>query len=353
MDGDRVTSQLNKMALAVEPVAGVVRRRWWFWIWLAGFYTIWLALVSVGDYWATVGEHWPIAVAMAFGSYVAGSTPMGGGTVGFPVLVLLMDFPGSLGRNFALAIQSIGMVSASIYIFAYRRPLDWGVLNPALVGTLIGTPFGAACIAPFVPDLWVKLAFAVLWASFGIMQLAKMKEFVAAQGESERWRPWDRPTGLIVGIAGGILASVTGVGVDMLIYAALVLLYRADLKVAVPTSVVLMAFTSVVGIATNLALARFLPARYAIDPEVFANWLAAAPVVALGAPFGALIVNLIPRTPTLVVVSLLCIAQFVWTLVDERVTGWLLVAALAGVIVNNLLFRQLYQWGRATRSAAT
>jgi hypothetical protein len=39
---------------------------------------------------------------MAFGSYVAGSTPMGGGTVGFPILVLLFDLPATLGRDLCL-----------------------------------------------------------------------------------------------------------------------------------------------------------------------------------------------------------------------------------------------------------
>jgi uncharacterized membrane protein YfcA len=132
----------------------------------------------------------------------------------------------------------------------------------------------------------------------------------------------------------------------MLIYAALVLLYRADLRIAIPTSVVVMAFTSLVGIASNVFLSRVFPAHYSIDPQVFQNWLAAAPVVALGAPLGALIVSLISRTPTLIIVSLLCIAQFVWTLVDERITGWALVMAIVGVLVNNLVFRVLYQWGR-------
>ena len=46
-----------------------------------------------------------IAAAMAVGSYFAGSTPMGGGTVGFPVLVLLFDGPATLGRDFASRSQ--------------------------------------------------------------------------------------------------------------------------------------------------------------------------------------------------------------------------------------------------------
>lgn len=323
-----------------------LKKLWPFGLWLLAFYSVWLTIIIVSDGWQSLQHHWPIALAMALGSYIAGSTPMGGGTVGFPVLVLLFDLPGSLGRNFGLAVQSIGMVSASIYIFSARRPLDWGLLRPALGGALLGTPFGAACVAPFVPDLWVKLTFAVVWCSFGIMHLLKMRELVSATGVSDRWRKYDRWLGLAVGFSGGIVASVTGVGIDMMVYATLVLLYRADLKISIPTSVVIMAFTSVVGITTNAILSRFHPGLYYMDPEVYANWLAAAPIVALGAPFGALVVNLIPRTPTLLLVSLLCIGQFVWTIAHEGVSGYVLLCAVAGVLAVNFLFHLLYRWGR-------
>ncbi|TVQ03272.1 MAG: sulfite exporter TauE/SafE family protein [Planctomycetaceae bacterium] len=322
-----------------------LRKLWPFAVWLLGFYAVWLAIVIVGGHWSTVTSHWPIALAMALGSYVAGSTPMGGGTVGFPVLVLLFELPGSLGRNFGLAVQSIGMVSASVFIFSARRPLVWGLLRPALLGALIGTPLGAAAIAPFVPDLSIKLIFGVVWCSFGIMHLMKLRALVSAVGVSNRWRTWDRPIGLALGLTGGIVSSVTGVGIDMMIYATLVLLYRADLRVAIPTSVVIMAFTSLVGIGSNLLLSRVDPQLYHVAPEVFSNWLAAAPVVALGAPFGAIIVNLISRTPTLLVVSILCIGQFIWTILQEGVTGLPLAGAIAGVLIVNLFFQALYRWG--------
>ncbi|QDS88588.1 Sulfite exporter TauE/SafE [Rosistilla ulvae] len=320
-------------------------KMWPFGLWLLVFYCIWLGLVVWGDEWESIRAHWGIALAMALGSYVAGSTPMGGGTVGFPVLVLLFDMPGSLGRNFGLAVQSIGMVSAGVYILAARRPIDWGLLKPAMLGSLIGMPLGATVIAPYVPDLWVKLTFAVVWCSFGIMHLIKLRELVETEGVSDLWRDWDRWIGLAVGLTGGIVASLTGVGIDMLIYATLVLLYRADLKIAIPTSVVIMAFTSVVGIGWNVFLSRLNPSFYYMDPEVYANWLAAAPVVALGAPFGALIVNLISRTPTLLAVSMLCILQFVWTIVQEGVTGMALAASIAAVLAVNGLFHLLYQCG--------
>jgi uncharacterized protein len=321
-----------------------------FLVWLGVFYVAWLTIVITGGHWDTVRSHWPIALAMSFGSYIAGSTPMGGGTVGFPVLVLLFDMPGSLGRNFGLAVQSIGMVSAAIYIFSARRPMHWSLLRSALLGALIGTPVGAAFVAPIIPDLWVKLLFGIVWASFGIMHLVKLRELVSAEGITHHWRRWDGPIGFVVGIVGGVVSSITGVGIDMLVYATLVLLYRADLKISIPTSVVLMAFTSVVGIGSNLALSRIRPDLYQVEPEVFANWLAAAPIVAFGAPLGAIVVELISRKPTLLIVSSLCIIQFIWTLVHERVTGIALLGSLLAVVAFNGIFHVLYSWGHSPQS---
>lgn len=320
-----------------------------FFIWLAAFYAIWLLIVVAGNYWQTIVEHWPIALSMAAGSYFAGSTPMGGGTVGFPILVLLFDQPASLGRDFALAVQSIGMVSASIFILARRLPVDWHLLRPALAGALLGTPLGAAFIAPNVPDLWVKLLFAVIWASFGVMHFLKVRQIVAATGKARPWPGKDRPLGLAVGISGGIVASLAGVGIDMMIYAVLVLLYRADLRIAIPTSVILMAFTSVVGIASNIVLATVLPESYAIAEAVLYNWLAAAPVVALGAPLGAWVVNRLPRTPTLLIVSTLCVGQFIWTVLKAEVSGLGLLFAVGGVLAMNVVFHLMFEYGEGRR----
>lgn len=316
-----------------------------FLIWLAVFYTTWLALVTSLNAWSHVAENWGIAAAMALGSYFAGSTPMGGGTVGFPVLTLLFDYPASFGRDFGLAVQSIGMVSASIYIFSNGRPLDWALLAPALLGALIGTALGSAFIAPHTPDLAVKLIFAVTWAGFGIIHWLKVGEIVRPEGPRVPHDRLDRPLGLFVGLTGGVLASLTGIGIDMMIYALLVLFYRCDLKVAIPTSVVLMAFTSLVGITTNLSLSAIAPQSYNVDIAVLWNWLAAAPVVALGAPLGAIVVERLPRAPTLLIVSTLCIAQFFWTLIDQSVTGWPLALTLGGLGAISILFLYIFHLG--------
>ena len=314
----------------------------WVWgLWLLAFYAVWLWLVVGLDYWGAAKEQWPMAVAMALGSYAAGSTPMGGGTVGFPVLVLLFEMPASLGRDFSFAVQSIGMTSASIFILARRQPLAVAMLKGAMIGTLIGTPVGIFFIAPFIPELWIKIVFAVVWASFGLLHLYRIDEIAGHSGMMDFNERWDLRLGIILGlIASSAIVSVTGVGIDMVVYAALVLLCRADLKIAIPTSVVIMAFASVYGIGIKWLAGD-------IQPGVFENWLAAAPVVALGAPLGVLIVGLIGRRPTLLLVAVLCVGQFIWTCINEyhRLQEVGLIIALAAVCVMLFFFEKMRAWG--------
>ncbi len=329
--------------------------RWWpFPLWLGAFYLVWALIVFGGGWWTTVTEHWQIAAAMAAGSYVAGSTPMGGGTIGFPILTLLLDQSADIGRTFSFAVQSIGMTSASIFILATGRPVALRLLRWSMIGAVIGTPIGLALLAPIVPGEIVKVLFAVVWASFGVMTLAKVFEFARVQGITPVEASFDRAWGLFIGVFGGLcVASLTGVGIDMLLYTALVLVRRADLRIAIPTSVVIMAFTSLVGLASSVILEQADPARYAISPEVFYNWMAAAPIVALGAPFGAFIVSIVSRTPTLIFVSILCIGQFIWTCVDLRLPFTTIAIASGGVVIANGVFHLLYRYGKrlAVRAA--
>jgi len=312
----------------------------WF-VWLGIFYTVWLFLVLTGGYWQTIMDHWGIAVAMALGGYAAGATPMGGGTVGFPILVLLFNESPNLGRDFSFAVQSIGMTSASIFIIARRQPVEWPMVRWAMLGSLIGTPLGILFLAPLIPPILIKILFAVVWCSFGLLHMFRLKELVHHEGLAPGAHRFDRNAGFLVGIlAGSTVGAITGVGIDMVLYTVLVLLCQADLRIAIPSSVIIMAWTSLVGIAVkNLA--------GGVQPGVFENWLAAAPVVALGAPLGAFVVDKIGRAPTLLFVSVLCIGQFFWTVSDEwtRLGIGGVLAACGGVALFNLGFEWLRRKG--------
>ncbi|MGA1014993.1 MAG: sulfite exporter TauE/SafE family protein [Limisphaerales bacterium] len=216
--------------------------------WLGVFYLTWAIWIVASDQLMVVASHWPIACSMALGSFFAGSTPMGGGSIGFPVLVLWMQEASSLGRDFSFAIQSIGMVSASLYILSMRQPLQWRLLRGAMLGTLVGTPLGLLYLSPLIPSLWVKVVFSVLWGAFGIFHLIRLSSLAAAASGDNLKRATERETGFVLGlIGGGTVAALTGVGVDMLIYMVMILWLRTDLRVAIPTSVLLMAMTSVIG----------------------------------------------------------------------------------------------------------
>lgn len=344
------TLQITVFALAVWQISvilfslmGAVNRRLVsslsrlrpFWWWLFWFYCAWFTVVTVCGIWGQVRAHWPIAASMAAGSYVAGATPMGGGTIGFPILVLLFDQPASLGRSFSFCIQSIGMSSATVFLISSRAPIAWRMLIAAMATSAVVIPLTLVYLVPLVQDLYIKLIFACLWAAFGVMTLAKVRDLTRAHHPGYASPGMDALMGVLIGVLGGISTGLTGVGIDMVLYCVLVLMYRCEMRAAIGTSVIIMAFGSLVGVVSSSLMGR-------LTPEVFYNWAAAAPIVAIGAPLGALMMRIIPRGLTLVFVALLCVGQFVWTLVEERPAIGIIAISVGAVIGANLLFMWMY-----------
>lgn len=310
--------------------------------WLVLVYGSWLVLVMIRGEFQAIINHWPISAAMALGSYFAGSTPMGGGTIGFPVLTLLLGETPCLGRDFSFAIQSVGMVSASIFIFCLSHPVAFRFLRWAILGSTLGTPLGILFISPHISGFLIQIFFAIFWAGFGVLHLWKLNEFSSYSDHPKPHEKLELVYGLGTGFFSSLLiSSILGVGVDLALYAVLVLVFRTDLRLAIPTSVILMAYTSVLGTLTqSLTLG--------MSPAVYGYWLAAAPVVAIGAPLGAIIVKKMGRKPTMWIVSFLCLLQFFWTMSKEwerlQMTGVLLsLLSVAGFFG---LFYVFYRVGK-------
>jgi len=309
---------------------------------VAAFLAIWAFLVFGARWYGEVLRQWPVALVMALGSLVAGSTPMGGGAVSFPFLVLWTGTAPGEARDFGLMIQALGMTSAMIFMLCRRVRIQGWILFGTILGAAGGMLAGTIVIAPHVASNFVKLLFACTWMSFAMLTIPKNREFCSITGV----RPLSIRTamlvGLIVGISGGVIASLIGLGVEMLLYTVLILLYRCDLRIAVPTAVSAMAVTSIFGLITHLWLGD-------ISHDVAMKFLAAGPVVIFGAPIGTYIVSVIPRIHILYVVSFLCVAQFVWTLHRlERTPAEL--RFVAGVMTSaGVVFYLMYRWGRAHR----
>ena len=83
----------------------------------ACFFPVWLYCMATRKIWRAVfSQFWPMSAAMVLGSFIAGSTPLGGGVVGFPVAVLVLRMEPAQGRDFSAMIQAVGMTSASYLI---------------------------------------------------------------------------------------------------------------------------------------------------------------------------------------------------------------------------------------------
>lgn len=310
----------------------------WY-VYVCVFLVVWAVLVFGFGLVCAVLRQWPMALVMILGSLVAGSTPMGGGAVSFPVLVLALGVTPDNAKSFGLVIQALGMTSAMIFIFSRRVPVQGRLLVWTIIGAAGGMLLGTISIAPRIPANFVKLTFACMWMSFAILTMLKNREFCLLTGARTVTERAAMSVGLVVGVVGGIISSVIGNGVDMLLYVALVLLYRCDLKVAVPTAVSAMAVTSVIGVAARLYVGSF-------STDVMMKFLAAGPLVIFGAPIGTYIVSVIPRRRTLYAISILCVVQFAWTLsrLQRTLAEWMFVGI--AMIAAGAIFYWMYRRGQ-------
>lgn len=252
-------------------------------IWAVAVLSTWLFLVLTGPGFALYETHWLYAFMMIFGSAVAGFTPEGGGAVAFPILSLYFNITAPAARDFSLAIQSIGMVSAAIWILT-RKEHDLRVFKHIpfyaavnMTGFVIMTAFAGAFAFKTIQMLFVSLALAFIVA-YLVSRGRGTEDNIELTGSRF-------VTFSIFSFIGGCAAAMFGTGSDMLIYIALTCYYGMKEKVSTDISIVLMAVITVFGIAYR---GLFLDA---VHPDVYLMWLAAAPVVLFFAPFGNILLG--------------------------------------------------------------
>jgi uncharacterized membrane protein YfcA len=328
---------------------------------------VWAVYVFGWGHLDRVTERWVAALTMVFGSFVAGSTPQGGGAVAFPVFTKVLDIPAPVARSFALCIQAVGMGAASLSIIAQRRPVVWpavAVLAPSAVAAFAATvvlagdrsdPFWAAT----VPGAYVKVSFTVVIAALAVVVYLGWRLPVRLLTPKLPANNRRVTAGLVAaGLVGGAVSALVGSGTDVFVYLLLVVLLGFDARIGVATSVVCMAIVSVAGLVVlglvdgqlNIGVdgdrigsvggqAVDLPAdRF----DLFGLWLAAVPVVAWGAPLGAWVASRLQQRHLVVFVMALAVTEVVSTIVtlDELRRSWVLVlyaAVLSLVLIGGMV----------------
>lgn len=298
--------------------------------------SVWLVWLMLGGQRAVLAliENWPISLTMVFGSFIAGATSEGGGAVAFPVFTKVLKIDPAQAKVFSLAIQSVGMTAASLLILRMRVAVDWWVVRWVSLAGIPGILLGTLWLAPMLSAPAVKLSFTLLVTSFAVtlFVLNRGERSVHAQVPLRGRR--ELVLIMLAGLVGGVFSGLVGNGIDIVSFSVLVLLFHVSEKVATPTSVVLMAINSLMGFALHgFHLGTFSGA-------VVDWWLAALPIVVIGAPLGAMLCAHLDRVS---------IARFLLFLITiELFTSlWLIPIdqplAMGGGLVM-FVFTGLYAW---------
>lgn len=252
---------------------------------------VWAIGMTAAGKWSVFAEFWPMSVTMAFGSFVAGSTPAGGGSVAFPVFTKLLEVEPADARTFSLMIQTIGMSMASLLIFTWRFPVYTAVFRWALpagiVGMTLGTFFDDWLVNPYP-----RLAFTLVAGVFGLTLVITHHFLKFAPTLEEHFHlktTKSRIAFVGFGFVGGAISSQIGSGLDMITFTLMAVAFGLHERRAIPTSVVMMAALSTWGF--------FLHATPLTPPigKVWDYWLVCVPIVAIGAPLGAFVASKMTR----------------------------------------------------------
>lgn len=344
-------------------------RRTWHLSLLASL--VWLVFAILGDHWGRVADHWASAATMLFGSFLAGSSPEGGGAVAFPVFTKGLHVPSAVARTFGLSIQAVGMTVAAGAILLSRRPIH---IRATVVGSaagIVGFLGGMFLLAEsgtvFWPSAvatpWVKATFSIVLATTSVMMVRHLRQSEVDHPPTP-WMP-RHDLGLIVAaLGGGVLASMTGTGANIVVFLFLVLLADVNPKSALPSVVIIMAAVSVVGFALlglvdgqlSVSLVGNRVVEVGSTPvdlpsdraDLFGLWFAAVPVVVWGAPLGSWVASHVREAQLVAFVALLAGVEVLTTivLVEELRSDGPLIAYLVGGLG---LAPLLLIWLRANR----
>lgn len=281
---------------------------------LAVVYLLWTTAFCLFDLWPLFTHWWPMSLTMAFGSFVAGSSAIGGGGVAFPVFTKLLHISPSDARIFSLMIQSMGMSMAAVFIWAKRVPILKEVLLWASLGGLIGILLGTFVLV--IPSPYQKLTFTYIISIFGLVLLYSLRSRqLPVYDRMPSWNSGNRLFLLLIGIVGGIISANVGSGLDIITFIVLTLAFGINEQIGTPTSVVLMAINAVIGAFLHMIVKQDVG-------QVYEYWSVCVPVVIVGAPLGAYVISKASRTHIIGFLLLLILLEFSTTLLLVEQEFW-------------------------------
>ncbi len=291
---------------------------------------IWL-LYTQPDSLLIFSENWPVTLTMVFASFIAGATSEGGGAIAFPIFTKVLHIAPLEAKIFSLAIQSVGMVAATLTIIVMRVPVEWRLIFWASLGGLFGIVPGTMMIAPLLSPELLKWLFTAMITSFALTLLVLNWQPRLYNNGLPEFSCREKWIVILTGFIGGAMTGLVGNGIDIICFSVMVLLFRLSEKVSTPTSVVLMAVNSLAGFALHV----FVIGGFSSTVERY--WLAAVPVVVVGAPLGAYFCSRLKNKTIAVILITLIIIELISSLslvpLTDRITNVSLTVFLLFLLV--------------------
>jgi uncharacterized membrane protein YfcA len=220
------------------------------------------------------------------------------------------------------------MGAASLSILYLRIPIERRALFYAGIPGILGVIFGACFVAPFVPPVFVRTSFTVLVSSMGVALLLVNREKTVSRNERMPFfGPREKSILVAAGFLGGVVSALVGTGENSVVFMVMVLLFRVNEKIVTPTTVLLMTMVTIPGFLLHVFVMRDF------SPTVLGYWLAAVPIVAVGAPMGAFICSHMKRHAIVLLLLFLIALEFLSTAVLVPMSRPVVLASLATLAV--------------------
>lgn len=290
----------------------------------------WCLLPDSPPFWV-LAKHWRITLTMAFGSFIGGATSEAGGAVAFPVFTKILAIPPAHAKLFSLATQSVGMGSGFLTILLLRIKVEWRAVLWAAPGAVAMLPVGLS-LSSQLPASAVRILFTVVQCSFALALWWHNRDPERDRHLAlPRFGVAEKAILLAFGMAGGLVSGLLGSGLEIIVFSVLVLLFRLCEKTATPTVIVMMVLTSWSGFAMIAGAGQFVP-------PVSEYWLAAIPIVVVGAPLGVYVCSLMSRKLVVDILIVLILAELASSLALIPLS----LPVASGAALLFLLFSGLY-----------
>jgi uncharacterized membrane protein YfcA len=187
----------------------------------------------------------------------------GGSILTVPVLVYLLNVEPVTATAYSLFIVGLtSLVGSASYmqrdLVSYKTAIVFAV--PSFIAVFITRKFILPAIPDilftigdflFTKDLFVMIFFAVLMVLSAISMIKNNKPDITGNEQS-----FNYPFIMVEGFIVGILTGLVGAGGGFLIIPALVLLAKLPMKMAVGTSLLIIAVKSLIGFTGDLGIQR-------------------------------------------------------------------------------------------------